>query len=293
MNQGEVLLVILFFFVTSLFGSGNLISHAIKGNVKKTNKRLIYFGQGVIAAGVILTVYFFSLEIPYINNALKMVVVVYGIVHISGLIVSIIGGLLHRIYRGNWQVLQNAGKIFLGNFYLDENRSFFGGVWQGISRHTWEFIQTALGHTWAQLRNTYGAVNRVDYLGGVTFATTISQKRSNGISLGSFIHISIWDKMKGDFDSRVISDPLFMHEYGHIFDSQIFGISYLFIIGLPSLISAVTAIQLKEEPIGVTTHDFKLHEMRANRHGARYFSKYYRVNWTTFECLYPRKKTRK
>lgn len=53
MNQGEVLLVILFFFVTSLFGSGNLISHAIKGNVKKTNKRLIYFGQGVIAAGVI------------------------------------------------------------------------------------------------------------------------------------------------------------------------------------------------------------------------------------------------
>ena len=34
--------------------------------------------------------------------------------------------------------------------------------------------------------------------------------------------------------NRVISDPLFMHEYGHTFDSRIFGFSYFFAIGIPS-----------------------------------------------------------
>jgi len=58
----------------------------------------------------------------------------------------------------------------LGNFYIDENRTFMGGLWQGISRYTWEHPQTVLGNDLSQLRNIFGQVDRVEYLGGATFS---------------------------------------------------------------------------------------------------------------------------
>ena len=85
-----------------------------------------------------------------------------------------------------------------------------------------------------------------------------------------------------------------MHEYGHTFDSQIFGLSYLFAVGIPSLKSANGATQIQGQPKGVTTHDFKWYEMRANRHAKRYFGKYYGVDWEnetygsgTYETYFP------
>ncbi|GIZ15993.1 hypothetical protein RCZ15_13810 [Capnocytophaga catalasegens] len=36
-------------------------------------------------------------------------------------------------------------------------------------------------------------------------------------------------------------NPLYMHEYEHYIDSQAFGLSYLFAVGIPSLISAATS----------------------------------------------------
>lgn len=85
-----------------------------------------------------------------------------------------------------------------------------------------------------------------------------------------------------------------MHEYGHTFDSQIFGLSYLFGVGLPSAISAAGAKHVNGEASGVSTHDFRWYEMRANRHAARYFGRYYGVDWDTpyregtYETYYPR-----
>jgi hypothetical protein len=70
---------------------------------------------------------------------------IYGKVHLYWAAASTISGLGQGIFTSDWNALGNAGQIFLGNFYLDENRSFFGGVWQGTIRHTWEFIQTGLG----------------------------------------------------------------------------------------------------------------------------------------------------
>ena len=49
----------------------------------------------------------------------------------------------------------------LGNFYIDENRTFMGGLLQGISRHTWELAQTNIGTDFSQIKNAYGYVSRL------------------------------------------------------------------------------------------------------------------------------------
>ncbi len=67
-----------------------------------------------------------------------------------------------------------------------------------------------------------------------------------------------------------------MHEYGHTFDSQIFGLSYLFAIGLPSITSAM----------GSGDHRKYWTERRANRHAANYFKRF-DVNWLDFIHDYP------
>lgn len=76
----------------------------------------------------------------------------------------------------------------------------------------------------------FGAVDRVDYLGGATFVTNENSGKSNGVTIGIQININIEDEITGNFDDYVVSHPLYMHEYGHTIDSQIFGFSYLFAI---------------------------------------------------------------
>jgi hypothetical protein len=78
---------------------------------------------------------------------------------------------------------------------------------------------------------------------------------------------------------------LFQHEYGHTFDSRIFGVSYLFAIGIPSLISVAGSELIPENnPNNLYTHNIYWTEMRANRHAAEYFKKYFGIDW---EALYP------
>ena len=294
--SGEIVWFVPIIIGASVFGTGNLAAQAIRGDVDNFWDGFKYFGQGALAGAVLGTAWQFAPFIPVIGQGIQTDMNIYGAVHLGGAAVSTVSGLGQGIFTGDWSALGNAGEIFLGNFYLDENRSLLVGAWQGISRHTWEFPQTGLGHTWTQLRNTFGGVDRVDYLAGATFATRENQDGRSGMSLGNFINITISDEIVGDFENRVITDPLFMHEYGHTFDSQIFGISYLFAIGLPSIISAAGASQVPGEPIGVSTHDFRWYEMRANRHAERYFSKHYGVNWFslyrsgTIETYYPRRR---
>lgn len=71
-----------------------------------------------------------------------------------------------------------------------------------------------------QFRNTLWRVDRVDYLAGATFSTNESSQRGGGCtSLGAFMAIRIVNKIGSDFEGKVISDPVFMHEYGHTFFS--------------------------------------------------------------------------
>ena len=81
---------------------------------------------------------------------------------------------------------------------------------------------------------------------------------------------------------------------GHYIDSQIFGLSYLFAVGIPSAISARKANDIENDLYRRDTHDFFSTEKRANRRAARYFKKHYGINWSsqsykngTYEDYYP------
>ncbi|NWO28349.1 hypothetical protein HW279_00090 [Capnocytophaga sp. oral taxon 903] len=168
----------------------------------------------------------------------------------------------------------------LGNFYIDENRTFMGGLLQDISRHTWEHPQTSIGTNYSQFMNMSNEVDRVEYLGGTTFSINEESEGSDyGITIGSFIKMRINGKIEGDFTEYVLTHPLFMHEYGHYIDSQRMGLTYLINVGIPSLATANSS-----------THKEDWYEMNANKNAERYFRKHYgnRVIWD--DNKYPRKR---
>ena len=174
--------------------------------------------------------------------------------------------------------IRNAAKICRGLFLTDPKRSFWGRVWQLFSRFTWELPQTLVGWLYTFGRALVGQVDRVDALGGITFATkTTKTPGCMGVSLGTFVEL--WDgHWLNDGDKGlVLANQLCMHEFGHTADSQRFGPLYLLVIGLPSLISAM----------GKGDHNVFWTEIRANRHAKRYFAKHYDVDW--HEYGYPTK----
>jgi hypothetical protein len=85
----------------------------------------------------------------------------------------------------------------------------------------------------------------------------------------------------------------YMHEYGHTIDSRAFGLSYLFVIGIPSIISAKNSESITEAPF--STHKKYWTEVKANKRAKKYFKKYYGVDWDspyrsgTIEDYYPTK----
>lgn len=203
--------------------------------------------------------------------AIQTGMTIYGTAQMGiGLGGTILGGITH-----GKEGFINGAKTFLGNFYLDEN-NWFGGALKGVSRHTWEFLQTFAGHTYSQIRNVGGNVSRVDYLGGATFVTDEHTEDRWGVTIGNYINIKIMDGISGNFRDRVISDPLFMHEYGHTIDSWRFGPLYLIAVGLPSLGSVVFG----------NDHRRFYTEIWANRNAKAYFGKYYGIDWNRANSYY-------
>ena len=258
-------------FIELIFGLGNLIARAKRGSIHNFWDGVGAFFQGFLAGAVAGPSAMTS--ITSLNQ--------FGA----------IWGVIKGFSSGDWTILNNSFKIAIGSFYIDENRTFMGGLWQGISRHTWEHPQTSIGSDFNQLMNMIGEVDRVDYLGGATYSTGEGREGSEyGITIGSFIKMKINGKIEGDFTEYVLSNSLFMHEYGHYIDSQRMGLTYLINVGLPSLISAGTSKEIEGEPKGVDTHSFRWYEMNANKNAERYFNKHYgnRVIWN--ERDYPRYK---
>ena len=243
-----------------IFGAGNLTTQIMNGNVDNFWK-----GAGAYLQGAAVGAYYVAPTFMTIYGGLQATVT-------TG---SIIAGVGQGLQTGDWSGLGRAGKIALGNFALDEN-NFLGGILQGISRHTWEALTTTVGYGYTQIRNANGNVSRVDYFGGATFATNEYSGSNDGVSFGSFINVNIVDGITGSFRDRVLSDPLYMHEYGHTFDSR-FNPFYLLNIGLPSLNSAS-----KKDG----QHKYYWTETRANRHTGLYFRKL-GVNWNNFLDDYP------
>ena len=165
--------------------------------------------------------------------------------------------------------IRNAVKICRGLFLTDPNRTVWGKVWQLFSRFTWELPQTLMGWLYTLLRALFGQIDRVDTLGGITFATKSNCAYSMGVSLGTFVDLWSGRWMRGDGTGFIIGNQLCMHEFGHTADSQRFGWAYLPVIGLPSLMSA----------FGKGNHNVYWTETRANRHAKRYFSKHHAIAW--------------
>ena len=248
--------------VAAVFGTTNLAVQASNGEINNFGDGAKAFFSGAIAGAAIATGVITGLGVPVLGTIIKGAGIVYG----GTLGLGTVSGLGEGVFNGDWSRLGNTWKTFAGNFYLDGNRNIFGQTWQGISRFSWELPQSTIGHGYSQLRNTFGGVDRVDYFGGATFSTGVNptSNRIWGVSIGNNINIS---RRRDEFD--ILNDPLLMHEYGHTFDSQLFGSLYLFGIGLPSATGANWT------------------ELRANRYAAHYFSRRFGVDWTPFATNFP------
>lgn len=173
------------------------------------------------------------------------------------------------------QRLRLAAQITRGLFLTDSNRSAGSRVWQLFSRFIWELPQTLVGWFYTLGRVLAGQVDRVDVLGGITFATKLGCGYSMGVSLGTFVDLWAGPWMRGEGEGFILGNQICMHEFGHTIDSQLFGWAYLPVIGLPSLLSA----------FGKGNHNVFWTELRANGHAKNYFGKHYSIAWN--ETGYP------
>lgn len=231
-----------------IFSTGNLISHSIKGDVNSFGDAMKYYGQGALTGAALGAAWQFAPLIPVIGQGIQTTMTVYGIAQGATGVAGMIGGAIND----GWDGLGRAGKLFLGNFYLNKNEPWLG-MWQGFTRHTWEMPQSWLGQTVSQVLNTSGITDKVEYWGGATFSTTRNQDIA--VSIGNYINVRT--QAYTDFDSYILTDQTVMHEYGHTFDSRIWGPLYLFSIGLPSLISANNSQSVFDNGIWTTTHRIK------------------------------------
>ncbi len=279
------------FLIPLLFGIGNLVAHNMRGEDLGNGNWAKYLFSGM-TAGLILDVVTPLLISGMAANAGRPDLVglasrvgvgymsVMTVLNTLSTFAGIIGGAINHQGEG----VANAMKIFLGNFYLDENKSFFGEVWEGISRHTWEYPQQAAGYFWSSMRNCWA--DRVDYLGGATYVVNESSSGRFGITLGNYSNIDIDDIIGADgIEQYATHNAIFMHEYGHIIDSKRFGVSYLLAIGIPSLISAANNHELPDKT--AWSHFYMPWEMSATINGAHYFANNYGVSWAPFEAKYP------
>ena len=138
--------------------------------------------------------------------------------------------------------------IYSGLFAVDKNKSLGGKIMQFVSRFSWEFPQTTVGEFFSLASNVFGDVDVVKHYRGATYVVREEANKSKGVTLGSFINI--WDKHslprnaegKLSFGDDVVGDNsryMYMHEYGHYLQSQIFGPVWLLSHGIPSLVSAM------------------------------------------------------
>ena len=174
-------------------------------------------------------------------------------------------------FKTAWKAVKNEARMYAGLFIADKNKNFWGKLGQIVSRWTWELPQTIFGLAYSKGRNWAGKVDAVQHYRGATYVINEYGGKKDGITFGSYINMNDWyDKPvneNGDFDP--MQDGIYMHEYGHYLQSQLFGPLYLFSHGIPSFVDA-----MKSEPIKGTsykTHDFYWTEIDANKRAKKYF----------------------
>ena len=258
-------------FCAAVFGTGNLLAHIDRGDVGSFGEGLKFFGQGALAGFALGSLWQFSPSIPIVGEGLHSLLTKYAFAQGLFTGVGLASGAVASLWQGP-EAFVHSVKMAYGNFYLDEN-SFFGGILQGISRHSWEMLQTLLGHGYSQIRNVIAPVDRVDYMAGATFVTHDKSSTRSGITLGNYINIKYEKEVRGDFDAFVTTEEsgIFLHEYGHMIDSRLWGPGYA-IIALSSL---------ENEVFNEGNNSFWT-EKRANQLTKRYMERYYQVDWNWF-----------
>ena len=268
----------------ALFGGGNLAAHAIRKDDLGHGNWAKYFFSGAVAGFIVgVSAYSGFAGLQGLSN-MSGFLGTFGTIgkfgalggetmHITATTIGMGGGLI----RHGWEGLANSAKIFLGNFYLDENASFFGSVWQGVSRHTWESLQTGLGYDYTQFRNGLADINRVKFYKGATFVINEESRKHQGATIGSYINIDDSSKIPNNigFENYVNEeDQLYAHEYGHVIQSRRLGLSYP-IIAIFSLGS-----QIADDLNTGHHHSLFFTEVMANRFSCPLFPSY---SWGTPE----------
>ena len=139
---------------------------------------------------------------------------------------------------------------------------FKGSFWQVLNKFTWSGVNSVLGNVVAQGFNLFGGVDEVSSFRGA-LALSGATEDGKAITIG---HYSLGpDGYKADW-----RDNLFVHEYGHYIQSQMWGLAFLPAIGIPSLASAgfISGVLGPQ-------HRFRWFEVNASKLGAEYFDRRY------------------
>lgn len=184
---------------------------------------------------------------------------------------SLKGTMLLATLLGIMRRPQLGWKLFRGRYTFDHKHPRRAAV-QAFTRFWWELPQLWLGYMVSQWRNMFGQIDRVETVGGVTFA--IEDGRNDGmckgLSLGSSVNIWLTDHIEGDFQTYVRNGAaqMLMHEFGHTLDSMRLGWGYLIVVGIPSLLSQMTETALHGRHY---RHSRLYAERWANKHAQHYF----------------------
>lgn len=166
-------------------------------------------------------------------------------------------GLGKGLFRKGLQPLSEA------NSHLYHALHIWRGLFTGtvpviLSRLSWELPQTLLGFICAHMINWIRPIRAVKHIDGCTVLEGGGIRGS--ISFGTYILLY-------PGNTAAVGRLLFMHEYGHSLQSRRSGPLFLFIYGIPSLL---------------TPNDAWM-EQDANRRAAAYFSDKYGVPMEKWE----------
>ena len=258
------------------FGIGNLWAHDIRGDDLGHGNWAKYFFSGfgagfVLGAGMVALGSSAIAPLTLMGKAGAVEMGIFAGMNEVNFVMSAANGAING--NSNW--LNNYITSSVGKYYLDENKSFWEEMGEGISRYTWEGLQQMAGYGWTSIRN--GWSDRVDLWGGATFSTNYWDEDSyNGVTLGSFINVNYKpggkypaiedystfnDFMRGT--SRIRTE-LYKHEYGHTIQSKKWGLGYL---PVPAMLSLVNCI------VDLPHHNSYWTETDADSYSSSYFKK--------------------
>ena len=301
-ESGEVISATAAILISAaVFGFGNLGAHAIRQDDLGHWNWAKYFFSGAVAGAVVGATWYYAT--PFIRAPFEAMAgsqsricrligkqTLFNLKHAYSLMTGInfVGNLYNGIANDNGQWFNNFGKSVIGQFYLDENRTFMGQVWEGISRHTWEAFQQFFGYSWTSLRSPWN--DRIDFFGGATFGTNFNIHKGPAATLGSYINIDSDESNSkinsyGSFDDYIMSteymaDEYYTHEFGHIIQSKKWGVLY-FAPALMSLWNCRSGARID--------HDHYWTETYANSYSYYYFKKHfpsYAFSKTSKPCKY-------